>query len=124
MVELVVGAEGGQRAGADAVGEEDLRRAVDPRTGLQQFFPARRYIIEEAGARSLQGHCPHQQHQQHGVRKQRREPNDLWAKTKRGIKTNAQMRAVILITHTKNTKVRPRRKEECRVIGFCEIPKV
>ena len=98
MVELVVGAEGGERAGADAVGEEDLRGAVDPRTGLEQFVPARRYIIEEAGARSVQGHCPHQQHQQHRVRKQRREPNDLRANQTSNQNKRTNIREQIIMT--------------------------
>ena len=77
MFEIVVRAEDGEGTRSDAVAEEDLRGSVDPRTRCQQKMPFGSDVVEESRAGSVQGHCPHQQHRQDDVWKQRREPNYL-----------------------------------------------
>lgn len=46
MVEFVVRAQSRQGAGADAVGEEDLRGTVYPGSWAQQLLPARRHVVQ------------------------------------------------------------------------------
>ena len=77
VLERVVRAERRQGARADRVGEEDLRRAVDPRTRLGQQRPIGRDVVEQAHVGALQRHGAHQQNEQDHVREQRREPHDL-----------------------------------------------
>ena len=54
MVELVVRAQCGQRPGANGVGEEDLRGAVDPSLGVAQLAPVRRDVAPEPDGGAFQ----------------------------------------------------------------------
>ena len=45
VMELVVRSESRQGPGADTVGEENLRGAVDPRARRQQFVPSWRDVV-------------------------------------------------------------------------------
>jgi len=77
VVKFVEGAERWQRADADAVAEEDLGGAVDPRTCALQLGPVRLDEVDEPVVRTLQRHRAHQQDQHDHVREQSREPNNL-----------------------------------------------
>lgn len=78
-MELVVRAQGGQGAGADTVGEEDLGGAVDPWPGREQFRPSRRHVVKQTVVGTLQRHRSSQKNEKHHVREQGWKPDDLTA---------------------------------------------
>ena len=73
----VVGPQGRQGTSSDAVGEEDLRRAIDPRPWCQQSLPDWCHIVPETDTGALQRYGTNQQHGQDEVGEERREPDDL-----------------------------------------------
>ena len=84
VVELVVGAEGGERPGADGVREEDLRGGVNPALGGVQLGPVGGDVEQQPLARPLQRHGFEQERDDHEVGEQRSEPHYL--NTKIGIR--------------------------------------
>lgn len=78
-MKLVVRSQGGQGAGADAVREENLGRAVYPRAGIEQFLPSRRHVVKQALVGTLQRHRSYQKNEKHHVREQGWKPDDLTA---------------------------------------------
>ena len=82
VVELVVGAEGGQRPRADGVREEDLRGGVNPALGGVQLGPVGGDVEQQPLARPLQRHGFEQERDDHEVGEQRSEPHYLDTKTR------------------------------------------
>ena len=82
VVELVVGAEGGQGPGADGVREEDLRGGVNPALGGVQLGPVGGDVEQQPLARPLQRHGFEQERDDHEVGEQRSEPHYLNTKTR------------------------------------------
>ena len=80
-MEGVVGPEGWQRPGPDAVCEEYLGGAVNPGGSPQQEVPVRSHVVDQAVHRTLQCEGPAQQDRQHHVRGECREPDDLQEET-------------------------------------------
>lgn len=78
-MKFVVRAQGGQRAGADAVREEDLGSAVYPRSGIEQFLPSRCHVVKQTLVGTLQRHRSSQKNEKHHVREQGWKPDDLTA---------------------------------------------
>ena len=82
VVELVVGAEGGQGPRADGVREEDLRGGVNPALGGVQLGPVGGDVEQQPLARPLQRHGFEQERDDHEVGEQRSEPHYLDTKTR------------------------------------------
>lgn len=78
-MELVVRAQGGQSAGADTVGKENLGSAVYPRSWCEQFLPSRRHVVKQTLVGTLQRHRSSQKNEKHHVREQGWKPDDLTA---------------------------------------------
>ena len=62
MVKFVVRAQGRQGAGADAVGEEDLRGTVYPGSWAQQLLPARRHVVQQTLIGAVECHSADQKY--------------------------------------------------------------
>ena len=77
VVELVVGPEGGERAHADGVREEDLRGARDPRLAQEDLVPVDAHVVGEAVPRAGQRERAPQQDEHDEVGEEGREPDDL-----------------------------------------------
>lgn len=79
VVELVVRTQCRQGSCADAVGEENLRRTIYPGPRPQELFPARRHVIQQTLFGAVERHGANQKDEQHRIREQGREPDDLQA---------------------------------------------
>ena len=77
VVELVVGAQGGQGPGPDGVGEEDLGGGVYPALGVPELAPVGSDVEQEARPSTLQGDGFEEESYDDEVREQSREPDYL-----------------------------------------------
>ena len=77
MVELVVGAQGGQSPGPDGVGEEDLRGGVYPALRVPELAPVGSDVEQEACPSTLQGDGFEEESYDDEVGEQSREPDYL-----------------------------------------------
>ena len=82
VVELVVGAEGGQGPRANGVRKEDLGGGVNPALGGVQLGPVGGDVEQQPLARPLQRHGFEQERDDHEVGEQRSEPHYLDTKTR------------------------------------------
>ena len=82
VVELVVGAEGGQGPRANGVRKEDLGGGVNPALGGVQLGPVGGDVEQQPLARPLQRHGFEQERDDHEVGEQRSEPHYLNTKTR------------------------------------------
>jgi hypothetical protein len=62
MVEFVVRPQSRQGAGADAVGEKDLRGTFYPGFWAQQLVPARRHVVQQALIGAIECHSADQKY--------------------------------------------------------------
>ena len=77
VFEFVIRSQSRKCARADAVSEKYLSSAVDPRLGIEQFFPIRSNVLPHANGSSFQSDGSEEEDREDEVREQRRKPNDL-----------------------------------------------